>query len=116
MITNLKDLTINSFIGTLPEIINYNNQSIKDSFSYIFDVSRGCYTHDLINPTGQVKAHWGEFVNITTETLQIKDASSLFNNAFKGISHNQWSGRFMDSSVKWNENYCHNIEAFQGLS
>lgn len=116
MIKDLKDLTINSFIGMLPSVINYNNQSIKDSFDYIFDDTKNCYKHDLINPTGKVEAAWGKFINITTDTLQIKDASTLFNSTFKNISHNMWADRFGDSSVKPNNSYCHNIEAIQGLS
>ena len=118
MITALKNITVNSMIGMLPSVINYNNQSIETDFGYIFDYDKGCYTHDLINPKGLVKAHWGEFVNLTIDTLRIKDPSSLFNSTFKGISHNQWTERFVNEDALTEddkEKYCHDIASIKGL-
>lgn len=118
MINILKDLTINSMIGMLPSVINYNNNSIKSDFDYIFDYDRGCYYHDLINPTGIVKSHWGEFVNLTVDTIRIKDPSTLFNSSFKNIQHNSWAGRFSDPSViseSDQEKYAHDIKSIKGL-
>ena len=124
MITNLKDITVNSMIGMLPSVINYNNQSIRDSFNYIFDETQQCYIHDLINPTGRVESHWGKFVNLSCDTLQIKDASSFFNSTFNTIAHNTWANRFSEdlhiptdinlhNEKDW---YCHDIGAIQGLT
>lgn len=118
MITALKNITVNSMIGMLPSVINYNNQSIENDFAYIFDYDKGCYIHDLINPKGLVKAHWGEFVNLTIDTLRIKDPSSLFNSTFKGISHNQWTERFVNEDILTDEDkekYCHDIASIKGL-
>lgn len=118
MITALKNITVNSMIGMLPSVINYNNQSIESDFAYIFDYDKGCYIHDLINPKGLVKAHWGEFVNLTIDTLRIKDPSSLFNSTFKGISHNQWTERFVNEDILTEddkEKYCHDIASIKGL-
>lgn len=57
MINFLKDISINTFIGQLPDVINYNNSAIDKEFEYIFDASSNRLIKSVYAPAGSVEAH-----------------------------------------------------------
>jgi len=57
MINFLKDISINTFIGQLPDVINYNNSAIDKEFEYIFDASNNRLIKSVYAPAGSVEAH-----------------------------------------------------------
>jgi len=61
----------------LPDIINSNNESIRNEFNWIFDSSLNRLTKSIYAPTGSVKAHFGEFVNLACEYVTVKNVDSL---------------------------------------
>ena len=64
MINYLKDIKKETLIGQLPDVINSNNDSIRKEFNWMFDSSLNRLTKSVYPPTGSVKAHFGEFVNL----------------------------------------------------
>ena len=79
MINYLKDCQQTTLIGQLPDIINSNNESIKNEFNWIFDSSLNRLTKSVYTPTGSVKAHFGEFTNLACEYITLKNVDSLQN-------------------------------------
>lgn len=77
MINYLKDIKKETLIGQLPDIINNNNQSIRNEFNWIFDSSLNRLTKSVYAPTGSVKAHFGEFTNLACEYFTVKNVDSL---------------------------------------
>jgi len=61
----------------LPDIITHNNNAIKNEFEYIYDSSLNRLTKSVYAPTGSVKAHFGEFVNLAVEYISIKNIDAL---------------------------------------
>lgn len=103
MLNYLQNCQKSTPIGRLSDIINHNNQAITDEFNWIFDSSSNRLTKSVYVPTGSVKAHFGEFVNLSCEYLTIKNPESLkpvISGTVKDIisdnidSHNVLSGRF----------------------
>lgn len=113
MINFLKDVSVNTLIGELPAIIGFNNRSIEDEFNNIFDSSENRLTKSVYNPTGFVRTHWGNFVNLECEYLNVKNVDSL-KTWFNNIPHNYFTDRNFDSSIDNNSDsvksidYCHN--------
>lgn len=85
MINNLKDCQKTTLIGQLPDIINNNNQAINAEFDWIFDTSLNRLKRSLYAPTGSVKAHFGEFTNLSCEYLTVKNADSLFSTVYTDL-------------------------------
>ena len=79
MINYLKNCQKTTLIGQLPDIINSNNQSIKNEFDWIFDSSLNRLTKSVYAPTGSVKAHFGEFTNLICDYITIKNTNSVIN-------------------------------------
>ena len=79
MINYLKDCWKTTLIGQLPDIINSNNESIRNEFNWIYDSSLNRLTKSVYAPTGSVKSHFGEFVNLACEYITIKNIDSLKN-------------------------------------
>ena len=61
----------------LPEVINHNNEAIESEFNWIYDSSTNRLTKSVYAPTGSVKAHFGEFVNLAAEYITVKNIDSL---------------------------------------
>jgi len=61
----------------IPDIINHNNEAIQNEFNYIYDASLNRLTKSVYAPMGSVKAHMGEFVNLSVEYITIKNIESL---------------------------------------
>ena len=80
MINKLKDCQKTTLIGQLPDIINSNNDAIENEFNWIFDSSLNRLTKSVYSPTGSVKAHFGEFVNLACEYLTVKNIDSIQDN------------------------------------
>lgn len=87
MVGTLRDLTKNTMIGSLPNIINWNNEQIRKEFDNIYDFENDSLVKSLNVPKGFVTAHTGTFVNLRTRTLTIDDPSSLESLVIK-IKHN----------------------------
>ncbi|WQJ53831.1 MAG: hypothetical protein [Wendovervirus sonii] len=85
MLNYLKGCTGQTQIGLLPDIISHNNAAIKNEFEYIFDSSLNRLTKSVYAPTGSVKAHFGEFVNLAVEYISIKNVKSLNDTIQKAI-------------------------------
>ena len=77
MINYLKDIKKETLIGQLPDIINSNNESIRNEFNWIFDSSLNRLTKSVYAPTGSVKSHFGEFVNLACEYFTVKNTDSI---------------------------------------
>lgn len=118
MIHYLQNCQSSTPIGMLPNIINHNNQAIQKEFNWIFDTSLNRLTKSVYAPTGSVKSHFGEFVNLSVEYITIKNIDSVkatLDQAVteilidKGESHNILKDRFTpaDESLFIDTQYCH---------
>lgn len=102
MINYLKNCQKTTLIGQLPDIINSNNQAIRDEFDWIFDSSLNRLKQSVYAPTGSVKAYLGEFVNLSCEYLTIKNVDSLENTiqrAVENIIEDSFNAEALDVSV-----------------
>lgn len=70
------DVNINSLIGDLPTVINYNNEVSRKEFDNIFDSSNNFLKKSLVANDGRVKAHWGDFINLKCEDLVVNNTIS----------------------------------------
>ena len=123
MINYLKDIKKETLIGQLPDIINNNNDSIRKEFNWMFDSSLNRLTKSVYAPTGSVKAHFGEFVNLSCEYLTIKNEESIKNSIQSTVNlviadsfdpstkqltnHNILNHRFIDSQYEGTTDYMH---------
>lgn len=123
MINYLKDIKKETLIGQLPDVINSNNDSIRKEFNWMFDSSLNRLTKSVYAPTGSVKAHFGEFVNLSCEYLTIKNEESIKNSIQSTVNlviadsfdpstkqltnHNILNHRFVDSQYEGATDYMH---------
>lgn len=123
MINYLKDIKKETLIGQLPDVINNNNDSIRKEFNWMFDSSLNRLTKSVYAPTGSVKAHFGEFVNLSCEYLTIKNEESIKNSIQSTVNlviadsfdpstkqltnHNILNHRFVDSQYEGATDYTH---------
>ncbi len=123
MINYLKDIKKETLIGQLPDIINSNNESIRNEFDWYFDSSLNRLKRSVYAPTGSVKAHFGEFVNLSCEYLTIKNEESIKNSIQSAVelviadsfdpsakqltNHNILNNRFVDSQYEGTTEYTH---------
>ena len=123
MINYLKDIKKETLIGQLPDVINNNNDSIRKEFNWVFDSSLNRLTKSVYAPTGSVKAHFGEFVNLSCEYLTIKNEESIKNSIQSTVNlviadsfdpstkqltnHNILNHRFIDSQYEGSTDYMH---------
>ena len=126
MINYLKNIKKETLIGQLPDIINSNNESIRNEFNWIFDSSLNRLTKSVYAPTGSVKAHFGEFTNLACEDFTIKNVDSLkpsiqsavetiiadsFDSSTKQLTnHNILNHRFINSEFE-ESNYMHDADS-----
>ena len=87
MINYLYDVSGNLPIAMLPSVINHNNNAINEQFDWIFDSSNNRLTKSVYAPTGSVKSHFGEFVNLSVEYINIKNIDSLSDSIADSISN-----------------------------
>lgn len=122
MINYLQNCNKNTPIGMIPEIINHNNEAISDEFAWIYDQEHQRLTKSVYAPTGSVKAHNGEFVNLSCEYLTIKNVNTLkvyIDDVIDDIidenimGHNTRQGRFSEESgeLYYDTQYCHDAAA-----
>lgn len=123
MINYLKDIKKETLIGQLPDVINNNNDSIRKEFNWMFDSSLNRLTKSVYAPAGSVKAHFGEFVNLSCEYLTIKNEESIKNSIQSTVNlviadsfdpstkqltnHNILNHRFVDSQYEGATDYTH---------
>ena len=91
----------------LPDILNKNNQSVRDEFSYIFDSSNGRLVRSVYVPQGSVKAHFGDFQNISVDNISIGNPDPVINIIRKNIdrfSHNEFIDNFSSDEIMNNYN------------
>lgn len=101
MVNYFMDCSNNTPIGMLPLIINHNNKAIEDEINAIFDSSSNRIKKSVYVPQGYVKSHSGEFVNLYTEHLTVKNFETLnipVDKILTGAQHNTFGGRFSDES------------------
>lgn len=106
MINRLKDISKATPISMLPEILNKNNQSLREEFDYIFDSSNGCLTKSVRIPQGSVQAHFGEFQNLSADNVSIGNPDpivSIIRGNIDRFSHNEFIDIFSSKEIK--ENY-----------
>ena len=113
MINYLKDCQQTTLIGQLPDIINSNNESIKNEFNWIFDSSLNRLTKSVYAPTGSVKSHFGEFTNLACEYITIKNIDSLIDvmTINSSLNHNLLTNRFYNSSFNDLQNFTHDASS-----
>ena len=123
MINYLKNIKKETLIGQLPDIVNSNNESIRKEFDWYFDSSLNRLKRSVYAPTGSVKAHFGEFVNLSCEYLTIKNEESIKNSIQSAVKlvisdsfdpstkqltdHNILNNRFVDSQYEGTTEYVH---------
>lgn len=116
---HLRDIQIQNPIGSLPNIINTNNSIIKNEFDNIFDASNNVLVKSLRIDNGYVRAHWGRFVNIEVDRINIKDVSSSLGDILENVDHNSLGKRFFDDFLPEerleDKYYCHDINVIKGL-
>ena len=75
MINTLIDVSINTMIGNLPGIINYNNEAVENEFSGLFNyIESGAPVLKVYVSSNTVNAHTGFFRNINISG-KVLDAS-----------------------------------------
>lgn len=77
MLTQLQDISVNTPISQLPNVINYNNKAITTEFSNIYNQDDDYLTKSLYMPVGSVTAYNGTFTNVTLEHLILKNPNAL---------------------------------------
>lgn len=110
MVNFLKDISINAFIADIPSVIGYNNRAIDREFAMLFDVSNNRLRKGLYAPKDAVEAHWGKFVNLKCQFLDVEDPSS-FVKILNKVPHNALDGRFMADNIDANGHvdFCHDL-------
>ena len=106
-IPTYKDVSINTLINAIPDIINYNNSENMQFINSVCNTDKN-FVKISLNTDGFVKAGTGEFLNLKFNTL---DASTE-NNSFKNIvtNHNKSFNRFKDEKLNDNNNYAHDAQ------
>lgn len=116
---HLRDIHVDNPIGLLPNIINTNNQVITAEFDNIFDASNNVLTKSLDASGGFARAHWGYFVNLDVNRLNVKDVSASFGNILKNVDHNSLGKRYFDEFLPEerlaDDYYAHDINMIKGL-
>jgi len=79
---DIKNLSLNTFIPEMYKIINYNFASTKRYLDVIYNENLGVVVVP-INTTGRVKATSGEFINVTTDNLIVRNQ---FTNIYSNIT------------------------------
>lgn len=112
MINFLKDTSVDTFIGELPGILNWNNRSIEKEFEFLYDSSNNYLRQSLYAPSGSVRSHWGRFVNLYCDYISIGNTES-FRNLISQIPHNYFTGRFSNEVTNSDGtiDYCHDLSA-----
>lgn len=115
----LRDISLSTQIALLPNIINSNNRIITSEFDNIFDASNNVLIKSVDASAGRVRAHWGQFVNIEVERINIKDVSSSFGDILKNVNHNSLGKRmfndFLPEERLTDDYYAHDINMIKGL-
>lgn len=110
----LKDVSVDTFIGELPSILNFNNKQVEKEFENLFDSSSNTLRQSLNAPNGSVKAHWGRFQNLYCDFFSVGNVDS-FRNVMSQIPHNFFSKRF--SKDLTNEDgtvdYAHDLQSIE---
>lgn len=116
---SLRDITINSQISSLPNVVNTNNRIITAEFDNIFDASNNVLIKSVDASAGMVRAHWGYFVNIDVDHINIKDTSSSLGDLLKNVEHNSLGKRMFDDFLPeerlTEDYYAHDINMIKGL-
>lgn len=118
MVNYLKDVSVDTFIAELPSIIGYNNRAINREFDSIYDSSSNRLVKGVYAPTSDVTAHWGKFINLTCDYIDVTDVSS-FSKLMSNIPHNMLAKRFVNDNIKSDGtiDYCHDLMSIaSGLS
>lgn len=121
MVNFLKDVSIDTFIGELPSILNFNNNAIEQEFSLFYDSSDGRLIKSVYAPNGTVQAHWGRFTNLEADLVKFTNADSLSQSLeTAGIPHNVLSKKFRNDWVSnadgtnydsFDNDFCHDPAA-----
>lgn len=114
MINFLKDVSVDTFIGEIPSILNFNNNQVNKEFEYLFDSSNNYLKQSLYAPSGSVSSHWGRFINLNVDYLSVNNIDSLKNTLSK-VPHNFFSKRFSKDLVNTDGtiDYAHDLEAIE---
>lgn len=74
MINTLVDVSINTMIGNLPGIMNYNNESVKNEFSALFNyVENGAPVLKADVSSNIVNAYTGYFRNVNISGMVLDE-------------------------------------------
>lgn len=100
------DVNLNSLIGDLPGVINFNNNVAKKEFEYMFDSSSNVLTRSLVAEDGRVKAHWGDFINLKCQDMVIDGTISgnAITELIEGGLQTNISHRNLKNRFSWDPN------------
>ena len=77
---NLRNVYLNTLIPEIPVIIKHNNDQIKNYLDLFYNESQGIIVVP-VNTQGRVKGSSGEFVNLITDNLTVKNQyTNLYDN------------------------------------
>ena len=103
MLNYLQNITGKTPISLLPEVINHNNEAVEAEFNWIYDSSTDRLIKSVYAPTGSVKAHFGEFVNLAAEYITVKNVESLKNtikSAVSTLEHSTFAKSWSSDTIK----------------
>lgn len=86
MLNYLQDIKGSTPIPMLPSVINHNNKAVADEFAWLYDSEHDRLIRSLYSPEGSVKAHFGEFVNLSAEYITVKNTDSLLGTMKQALS------------------------------
>src|SRR5574344_1645397 len=104
MINFLKDVSVDTFIGEIPSILNFNNNQVNKEFEYLFDSSNNYLKQSLYAPSGSVSSHWGRFIKDLVNTDGTIDYAHDLEAIESGLNDNEsLAGRLSRVDSKINE-------------
>lgn len=77
MLNYLLDVSSNTPVAMLPEIVTHNNDAIRNEFDNIYDPEKDRLIRSVYTPTGSVTAYNGVFTNVTIDNLILRSNDAL---------------------------------------
>lgn len=102
MLNFLLDVSSNTPVAMLPEIVSHNNEAIRNEFDNIYDPDNDRLLRSVYTPMGSVTAYNGVFTNVTIENLILKKPDALqdvIKDTIQYIPHSVLNNRFSTDTL-----------------